>query len=122
MVDRPRTNTLPLQALTFLNDHAYVEMALAFANRIVSEPGLATDEQRIRFAFRVALSREAKPVEALIFEIAPGQARRMGFPQRPETAEALVGEARGMAFRKDATMRCCWFTVANILLNLTRRS
>ncbi len=117
VVDRPRTNT-PLQALTLLNDHAYVEMALAFANRIVSEPGLATDEQRIRFAFRVALSREAKPVEVGYLKSLLAK-RGAELANAPKTAEALVGEARGMVFPKDATKRLAkWFTVANILLNL----
>jgi len=117
VVDRPRTNT-PLQALTLLNDHAYVEMALAFANRIVSEPGLATDEQRIRFAFRVALSREAKPVEVGYLKSLLAK-RGAELANAPKTAEALVGEARGMAFPKDATKRLAkWFAVANILLNL----
>ena len=59
---RPRTNT-PLQALTLLNDEAYVEMAMAFAGRILGETGLANDEERINFAFRLVLTREADPVE-----------------------------------------------------------
>ena len=88
-VRRERTNT-PLQALTLLNDHAYVEMALAFANRIVSEPGLATDEQRIRFAFRVALSREAKPVEVGYLKSLLAK-RDAELANAPKTAEFAAG-------------------------------
>ena len=92
-------------------------MALAFANRIVSEPGLATDEQRIRFAFRVALSREAKPVE--VGYLKSLLAKRGAAGQRPENRRGAGWRARGMAFPKDATKRLAkWFTVANILLNL----
>ncbi len=117
VVDRPRTNT-PLQALTLLNDQAYVEMALAFANRIVNEPGLATDEQRIRFAFRVALSREAKPVEIDYLKSLLAK-RAEELAADPKAAVALVGEARGLVIRKGEPKRLAkWFTVANILLNL----
>ena len=117
VVDRPRTNT-PLQALTLLNDQAYVEMALAFASRIVNEPGLATDKQRIRFAFRVALSREAKPVEVGYLKTLLAK-RANELAGDPKAAAALVSEARGMKFSEAETKRLAkWFTVANILLNL----
>ena len=53
--NRSRTNT-PLQALTLLNDQAYVEMALAFTGRILRETPKASPEERIRHAFRTALS------------------------------------------------------------------
>ncbi len=45
-VNRGRSNT-PLQALTLLNDPAYAEMALALADRILSESPSADDESRI---------------------------------------------------------------------------
>lgn len=52
---RTRSNT-PLQALTLLNDQAYVEHARALAKRIVEMP-MASDSERLDFAFRVCLSR-----------------------------------------------------------------
>ncbi|MEM7316941.1 MAG: DUF1553 domain-containing protein, partial [Planctomycetota bacterium] len=55
---RDRSNT-PLQALTLLNDPAYVEMANEFARRIWSWKG--SDEAKIVRAFRTAVSR--KPTE-----------------------------------------------------------
>ena len=42
---RSRTNT-PLQALTLLNDQAYVEMALGFAASILREKGLSATEMQ----------------------------------------------------------------------------
>jgi len=93
-------------------------MALAFANRIVSESGLSTDEQRIRFAFRVALSREAKPVEVGYLKSLLDK-RDVELVNDPKIAETLVGEASGVSFPKHATKRLAkWFTVASILLNL----
>lgn len=50
-----RSNT-PLQALTLLNDPAYYELARAFGERIIREAP-AGDENRIRYAFRLALGR-----------------------------------------------------------------
>jgi len=52
---RITTNT-PLQALVTLNDEAYVELAAAFAARIVAEGGRTPDE-RIAWAYRMATGR-----------------------------------------------------------------
>jgi hypothetical protein len=50
-----------LQALTLLNDPAYFELAQAFGERIVREAP-NSDEQRIDYAFRLALCR--RPTES----------------------------------------------------------
>jgi hypothetical protein len=54
-VRRARSNT-PLQALTLLNETIAVEAARAFALKIVDEGG-KTDDERLNYAFRRALSR-----------------------------------------------------------------
>ena len=59
---RSRTNT-PLQALTLLNDQAYVEMALASAVSIL-EKTQKSDQDRITHAVRRALSRDPSGREA----------------------------------------------------------
>ena len=105
-------------ALTLLNDQAYVEMALAFAGRILNEPGLATDEQRIRFSIRVALSREAKPVEVRYLNMLLAK-REAELTKEPKAADALLSEAKGVSITEGQSSRLAkWFTVANILLNL----
>lgn len=58
---RARTNT-PLQALTLMNDDQYVEAARKMAERILTEGG-GTDEERLTFGFRLALSRKPEPKE-----------------------------------------------------------
>lgn len=55
IVKREVSNT-PLQALTLLNDPAYVEMAAAFGKRIALEGGPGPEE-RVQWAFRTALTR-----------------------------------------------------------------
>jgi hypothetical protein len=56
-VKRERSNT-PLQALTLLNDQAFVEFAQGLAARIVRHPPAATTGDRIRYAFEVCLGRQ----------------------------------------------------------------
>ncbi len=58
---RPRSNTSPA-ALVLLNDPTFVEAARAFAARILQEGG-PTTEERLNFAFRQAVSREADAEE-----------------------------------------------------------
>src|SRR5262249_21986825 len=55
-VRRMRSNT-PLQALASLNETVFVECAQALAKRTLEEGG-NTDDQRITYAFRRALSRQ----------------------------------------------------------------
>ena len=118
VVERPRTNT-PLQALTLLNDEAHVEMALALAARIVAEPDLPGDEERIGFAFRVVLSRPAKPAE--VAELMKLLAKRTEeLAAQPKTARQLVGDVKEWRVPSGVKARdlAKWFAVANVLLNL----
>ena len=63
-VQRQSSNT-PLQALTLMNDPAYVEMAKALAERIAAgESGGAIDGQLVH-AFRLATGRQPKSEERL---------------------------------------------------------
>src|SRR4029079_15843859 len=55
VVRRPRTNT-PLQALTILNDPAYVEAAQALARNMIAQGG-STPEDRTTFGFRSCVAR-----------------------------------------------------------------
>jgi hypothetical protein len=88
-VRRSRSNS-PMQALTTLNDEAYVEAARALARRILRDAS-PDDASRLRYAFRLCLSREPD-----------------GFEQ--DTLTALV--------RKSSTVEEGWFDVARVLLNL----
>ena len=117
VVRRPRTNT-PLQALTLLNDEAYVEMAMAFAHRI-TEINADTLNARIQFAYRSALSREARPAE--IAYLKPLLTRRLSvFQKDPKAAADLVNNVKGWKAPQgaDPAELAAWFYLANILLNL----
>ena len=63
---RERTNT-PLQALVLLNDPQFVEVARVLGERVVRHGG-DTVEERLAFAFRLATSRRALPIEIHILQ------------------------------------------------------
>ncbi len=58
---RIRSNS-PLQALTLLNDEAYVEFARALARRVLKEAP-STDPGRLDYAFLLAVGRNPHPAE-----------------------------------------------------------
>ena len=58
---RIRSNS-PLQALTILNDEAYIEFARSMAKRIVKEAP-ASDIERLEHAFLLTVGRKPKPAE-----------------------------------------------------------
>ena len=87
-VRRTRSNS-PMQALTTLNDEAYVEMAKALAERVLRE-GPPDDAARLRYAFRLCAGREPD-----------------GFEK----------DTLATVLRKSAPEQG-WFDVARVLLNL----
>ncbi|BCX48520.1 hypothetical protein HAHE_24280 [Haloferula helveola] len=115
-VDRPRTNT-PLQALTLMNDPAFVEMAVAFADRVLGEAG--TDTERIASAFGFALARKPSQAESdRLLELLAGQRARLAAD--PKAAAALLDD-KSIAYRpKHAhkTELAAWYYVTSTILNL----
>ena len=115
-VGRARTNT-PSQALTLLNDPAFVEMALALADRILEEsksPGVRT-----RHGFRLALARlpsnrEREIIDTLLHE------RLEHFQHNPGEADALLNNPHFTykPSHRNRVQLAAWFYVANALLNL----
>jgi len=89
---RIRSNT-PLQALTLLNDSAYVEFAQALAARLMKEA--KTDDARISHAYQLCVSR-------------PPLDRERGALMRLLAAER----------KSNATEAQAWQAVARVMLNL----
>jgi len=119
VVQRPRTNT-PLQALTLMNDEAYIEMALAFADRVLSKaPQLRGPESKIQFAFQTALTRNPRPSEIQFIKSLLLK-RHAFYEKNPKAATELIGNAKAWKVPKgtDPGELAAWFYVANILLNL----
>jgi len=114
-VRRPRTNT-PLQALTLLNDPAFIEMACALARRILTDRQDLSIEERARYGFRLAVSREptADELSHLVQVYREEHARATA---NLDAAHQLFADAQP-APDIDPAELAAWFYVANILLNL----
>jgi len=114
-VERPRTNT-PLQALTLLNDPAYVEMTRALARRVVAEKSAASLAEQVRYAFRLCVAREPTDREQkLLLDIYRREFAR--FSKDPAAAGQLYENAK-FASDAEAAQLGAWYFLANILLNL----
>jgi hypothetical protein len=105
-----------LQALTTLNDPAYVEAAQALARKIMSCDAESLDAC-LDFAFRTCLSRlprteersrlkELFQTEVDHYSKAQAAAEKMAFGEKKPTGNI------------DASKAAAWTVVANVLLNL----
>ena len=112
-IRRTRSNT-PLQALTLLNDHVFVDCARSFARKITSEVK-STDEDRLRYAFRRALAREPDPVEmSVLAKLLDDQEQVFA------SGEGSAAKVAGPGFPGELSQEqaAAWTTVARTILNL----
>ena len=115
---RSRTNT-PLQALTLLNDQAYVEMALGFAVSILEKTHGKPDKDRITHAVRRALSRDPSDREIeVLLGLLNEQSERL--KSDASIAKSLLSQAPQIEIsdKLESDEVGAWFFVANALLNL----
>lgn len=115
-VRRARTNT-PLQALTLLNDETYLEASKLLAQRLIKEGGVSPGE-RIRYAFKVVLARDAKPEEIKI--LADGLAKRLAkYRTEVETAKKLlmIGDTK-VDENLDPAEVAAYMVMASTILNM----
>jgi hypothetical protein len=108
-----RTNT-PLQALTLLNETAFVESARHLGQRMMAEGG----NDPVTFAFRLVTSREPTCDEAQLLWSARGE-YLAEFRENPKSAAKLirVGESKAPA-ELDPVELAANTALANVLLNL----
>jgi hypothetical protein len=114
-VQRPRSNT-PLQALTLINDPVYVEAALAYARRVVTESPRSDIDSRLTHAFRLALAREPNADELTTL-------RTLYESQLEDAAADLDGAQKligSLDIPEDTTAAelAAWYSVCTALLNL----
>ena len=106
---RLRSNT-PLQALTLLNDEAYVELAAGLASRVLREA--ADDASRLRLAYAASLGREpsAAEVERLT--------RFLAKQKHEYEADSAAAEQFAKGIPGDPATAAAWVAVARVVLNL----
>lgn len=112
---RVNSNT-PQQALTLLNDPAFVEAARGFAARLLEDKKATTDQARISAAYRVALNREPAPreLEALTAFLKTQQDH---FSAAPEEAVKLLAIGLAPKADFDPVLHASWTQLARVLLN-----
>jgi len=109
VAQREVSNT-PLQALTLLNDTAFVEAAQALGRLAAGHAG--SDETRASLLFRRCLTRSPEPLEIQqLLTFYRSQKQRLEAGELP--AAELAGSTRG-----DAIETAAWTAVARVLLNL----
>jgi hypothetical protein len=109
---RPRTNT-PLQALTLLNDPAFVEAARALARRMAGEGGPGA-EARCAYGYRLCTSHAPAAADLAVLTALHARERQR-YAADQAAAEALIqGEHPGL----EAADLAALVVVANALLNL----
>ena len=116
VAERVRSNT-PQQALVLLNDPTYVEAARVFAERIVREGGKEAAE-RIRFAFREALSRPPTAEEQKILLELHGKHAAQYAADKGAAAEWLQAGGKPAAKDIDPVELAAWSSVSRTILNL----
>jgi Protein of unknown function (DUF1553)/Protein of unknown function (DUF1549)/Planctomycete cytochrome C len=109
-VARRDVSNTPLQALTLLNDVAFVEVSQAMGKSLASREGSV--EARIQHAFRRCLTRPPTKDEVLMltkfFE-----AQKQRFASGELDAKLIAGEGV-----ENITERAAWTTLARAILNL----
>ena len=113
---RPRSNT-PNAALALLNDPTFVEAARALAARIIKEK-TGTPEERVQFAWRTVLSREARPDEVVLLLVLLKESERE-YADHPEEAKKLLGVGLApLDSSIDPSELASWTMVSRAILNL----
>ena len=114
-LERPRTNT-PLQALVTLNDPQFVEAARVLAQRLLTMN--KSTEDRIRFAYRLALGRVATVKEIDILKQWLANEGQL-FSKHPDKAKELlkIGEAPRPSQVPESEL-AAWTVLSQMVLNL----
>ena len=114
VVRRSRTNT-PLQALTTMNEPAFLEASRTMAQRLLGTAG--SDESRLRDAYHLALSREPSAAESKVMLAALSRYRNQ-YTTNPTAAAGLlkIGDAPAAASENPAE-EAAWMIVCSTLMN-----
>jgi len=114
---RTDQTTTPLQALTMMNNVAFVEAARFLAEQVL-KPGPQTPRQRLQAAFRMVTSRRPRPAELQLL-LADLKSFREHFRRNPKAAERLlaVGDRRSDP-QLDSARLAAFTLIANTIFNL----
>ncbi len=113
---RVRSNT-PLQALTMLNDSAYVEASQALAKRVLTQ-SFKTNSERVKFAFQLCLARQPEATELQkLLAFHDEETKRFG-GNTGEAAKLALQDPSNPPKELDLKELAAWTAVSRVLLNL----
>ncbi len=112
---RNLSNT-PQQALTLLNDPAFVEAARVFATRLLTDSAASDDRTRLQRAFELALHRAPKDAEIASLTIFLKN-QHAHFAANTEDAVKLIQTGIASPARLDPAEHAAWTQLARVLLN-----
>ena len=113
---RERSNT-PLQALQLMNDTQHFEAARGLAEQVLKKGG-ATNDDRLRFLYRVVISRHPATDELQFLNSALDKQLALYAANPAEAAKAIrVGESKPTGAGSDVDV-AAWTMMANLVLNL----
>lgn len=113
---RERSNT-PLQALQLMNDVQHFEAARAFGERIITKGGKTIDE-RIDYAYRVALSRKPREAEKIVLHSTLNKFLER-YRADANAANAVVSNGESQASPNiDRSELAAYTLLGNLVLNL----
>jgi len=116
VVRETRTNT-PLQALNLMNDVTFVEAARKFAERMIREGGASVDD-RVAYAWRVALARAPSAKEASAARLTYDRFVKK-FDADPKAAERSLNAGASERDKSlNITELAAYTMVASLILNL----
>jgi hypothetical protein len=116
IVRRSVSNT-PLQSLVLLNDPTYVESSRKFGERILTEVA-ALPKDRVRYAFRLALSRQPSDEEIRVL-LAVYEDQLARYRKDPAAAKKLLSVGESPRNEKlDPAEHAAWTGVASLILNM----
>jgi hypothetical protein len=114
--ERTRSNT-PQQALTLLNDVTYVEAARVFAEKI-TKCGSKDPAERIKWAYRRALSRDPLPQETPILVALYEKQYKRYASDKPSAEKIITAGEYAQPKEADPCEVAAWTSVARAILNL----
>jgi hypothetical protein len=117
---RIRSNS-PLQALTLLNDEAFLEFARALARRTLDQAPGSSDQDRLGFAFLLATGRRPGPRESQRLGTFLAGQRQLCAGDPGSAVQLATGETSdaGAAISpKQAQELAAWTAVGRVLFNL----
>lgn len=114
VVRRSTTNT-PLQALTLENEPAFLEAARSMALRLLNSPG--NDQQRMRLAFNIALSRPPRKTEEKVLRKALDLYRQKFEADIPSATRILTVGDTPQAKTLPISEQASWMIICSTLMN-----